>query len=96
VIYTLSTYPAPSSLPQREDLRIKHGYYALWRRPGVVADFLRTLSVQPFYVSFIDLVLFLPRPPLEPFSPYLPQPSRPRDSPPPLGRHPVSGCKSGG
>lgn len=31
------------------------------RDPGVVADFLRTLSVQPFYVSFIDLVLFLPR-----------------------------------
>lgn len=25
-----------------------------------MADFLRTLSVQPFYVSFIDLVLFLP------------------------------------
>lgn len=35
----------------------------------VVADFLRTLSVQPFYVSFIDLVLFLPRLPLEPFLP---------------------------
>jgi len=45
-----------------------------------VADFLRTLSVQPFYVSFIDLVLFLPRFPLESFFP----PSSPASSPPRL------------
>jgi len=58
------------------------------RGPGVVADFLRTLSVQPFYVSFIDLVLFLPRPPLEPFSPYLPPTeSRPWPSPRAIHRH---------
>lgn len=67
--------------------------------PGVVADFLRTLSVQPFYVSFIDLVLFLPRLPLEPFLSLSPRSTHgrgPRDSPPPPGHHPVSGCKSGG
>jgi len=39
VIYAIylshsSSPPRPRFYPQREDLRIKHGYYALWRRPG--------------------------------------------------------------
>lgn len=46
----------------------------------VVADFLRALSVQPFYVSFIDLVLFLPLSPQPHPIPCFPPPPF-RDSP---------------